>query len=124
MPLWPYYVGWTMRFVTNSKALTHHCTVYKRVGWHCYVFVYKAILRQLPFYLCICIIQQTNDNYRLSSHGVLLTVTDAVFVTKWEVGIYHLLLGEINFNGPLAITTHLSYLNLFYKILDLNHLIR
>lgn len=73
-----------LRFVTNYKSQTHHCTLYMRVGWpsltlrrlsHWYLFIYKAILRQLPSYLCTFIALQYNNNYRLrSQNSVLLTV--------------------------------------------------
>lgn len=51
----------SLRFITNCKALTHHCELYSRVGWpplatrrllHWYTFIYKAILGLLPYYLC------------------------------------------------------------------------
>lgn len=73
-----------LRFITNFKPLTHRCTLYMRVGWpfltlrrlsHWYLFIYKAILRQLPSYLCSFITVQENNIYRLRSQNrVLLTV--------------------------------------------------
>ena len=48
----------SLRFITNCKALTHHCE-YCRVGWpalttrrlcHWYTFIYKAIIGLLPIY--------------------------------------------------------------------------
>ncbi|CAB1336936.1 unnamed protein product, partial [Coregonus sp. 'balchen'] len=49
----------SLRFFTNAKSLTHHCTLYQMVGWtslymrrelHLYVFIYKAHLGKLLLY--------------------------------------------------------------------------
>src|SRR4029434_3433276 len=49
-----------IRFVTGDAFRTHHCNLYKNVGWspladrrekHCIVFVYKALVGKLPNYL-------------------------------------------------------------------------
>lgn len=49
-----------LRFITGSKPLTHHCTLYSLVNWsslsirrtlHWYTFIYKSILGLLPAYL-------------------------------------------------------------------------
>ncbi len=46
-----------LRFITNSKALTHHCLLHSQVGWpalssrrlkHWYLFIYKVILGLFP----------------------------------------------------------------------------
>ena len=46
-----------LRFITGFKALTHHCTLYERVGWsslsmcrlrHLHFLTHKAILGLLP----------------------------------------------------------------------------
>lgn len=50
-----------LRYITGCKSLTHHCTLYTKVGWlslsarrllHWYIFIYKAIIGLLPSYLC------------------------------------------------------------------------
>ena len=50
-----------LRFITNSAYRTHHCILYSLVGWtsltsrrmlHWYTFIYKAILGDLPSYIC------------------------------------------------------------------------
>ena len=70
-----------MRYVTNLRPLTHRCTLYMKVGWpslsqrrlsHWYVFIYKAILGQLPSYLCSFITLQENSTYELRSQDKLL----------------------------------------------------
>ncbi len=69
-----------LRFITNSKALTHHCFLYSRVGWsalsyhrlkHWYVFIYKVILGLLPSYLQQNIFQKGVKNYGLRSLDLL-----------------------------------------------------
>ena len=49
-----------IRFVTGDAFRTHHCNLYKNVGWspladrrekHCLLFVYKALVGKLPNYL-------------------------------------------------------------------------
>ena len=46
-----------LRFLTNCKALTHHCTLYTKAVLpsltvrrlsHWYIFIYKAMLDKLP----------------------------------------------------------------------------
>ena len=50
-----------LRFITSSTYRTHHCTLYSLVGWsslasrrllHWYIFIYKAILGNVPPYIC------------------------------------------------------------------------
>ena len=77
----------SLRFITNCKALTHHCELYSRVGWpalatrrlcHWYSFIYKAILGLLPYYLCVLIKQKSAGNYSLRSQDCfMLTVPNA-----------------------------------------------
>jgi hypothetical protein len=78
--------------VTNSNAFINHCTLYTRVGWpslalqrlsHWYVVIYKAILRQLPFYLCIYIVQQTNDNYQFK-WVLWCLIDDLLYIPPWR----------------------------------------
>jgi len=66
-----------LRFVTNLKALTHHCTLYARASLpsltvrrlsHWYMFIYKAMLGKLPPYICSLISQ----SYCLRSQDVFL----------------------------------------------------
>ena len=73
-----------LRFITNFRSLTHHCSLYARVGWsalatrrlyHWHVFVYKAILGLLPAYLGRCISQKSTGSQNLRSQDLfLLTV--------------------------------------------------
>lgn len=75
-----------LRFITNSKSLTHHCNLYQKVGWpslsfrrltHWYSFIYKAILYKLPLYLCTLLTQQISSRYNLRSQDqnlILLTL--------------------------------------------------
>lgn len=50
----------SIRLITGDGYQTHHCTLYEKVGWcslstcreqHCLIFIFKAILNKLPFYL-------------------------------------------------------------------------
>lgn len=50
-----------LRFISNSSYRTHHCILYSLTGWtslatrrlqHWYVFIYKAVLGKLPWYIC------------------------------------------------------------------------
>lgn len=68
----------SLRFITNCKPLTHPCELYFQVGWppiatrrlcHWYTFIYKAILGLLPSYLCVYIIQKSNERHFLRSQG-------------------------------------------------------
>ena len=70
-----------LRFVTNCKALTHHCTLYARAGLpsltvrrlsHWYMFIYKAMLDKLPSYICSLITRRIESSYCLRSHYVVL----------------------------------------------------
>ena len=56
-----------LRFLTNCKALTHHCTLYAKAGLpslpvrrlsHWYTFIYKALLGKLPYSICSLITQR------------------------------------------------------------------
>ncbi len=71
----------SLRFITNCKALTHHCELYARVGWpalatrrftHWCIFIYKAILEPLPRYLCVLITQNNTGQYSLRSQDFFL----------------------------------------------------
>ena len=70
-----------LRFVTNCKVLTHHCTLYARAGLpsltvrrlsHWYIFIYKAMLGKLPSYICSLISRRIVSGYCLRSHAVVL----------------------------------------------------
>lgn len=70
-----------LRFITNFRALTHHCSLYDRVGWsalstrrlnHWYIFIYKAILGLLPPYLQSYIEKKSTGRYCLRSEDLLL----------------------------------------------------
>lgn len=67
-----------LRFISNCKSSTHHCTLYHRVGWpslytrrkmHWYLIIYKAILGLLPSYLCCLMQQKIIKNYFLRSQN-------------------------------------------------------
>jgi hypothetical protein len=79
----------TLRFILNYKTLTHHYTLYTRVGWpslvtrrlsHWYTFIYKAIWGLLPFYLCIFIVQKCGGYSLRSLDFILLTVPNVQIV--------------------------------------------
>ena len=70
-----------LRFLTNCKALTHHCTLYTKAVLpsltvrrlsHWYIFIYKAMLDKLPSYICSLISLQIESSYCLRSHAVVL----------------------------------------------------
>uniref|UniRef100_A0A8C7F2I1 K Homology domain-containing protein n=1 Tax=Oncorhynchus kisutch TaxID=8019 RepID=A0A8C7F2I1_ONCKI len=65
----------SLRFITNAKTLTHHCTLYQMVGWtslymrrkiHLYVFIYKALLGKFPL--------QIKSNFICHIHMLVLLV--------------------------------------------------
>ncbi len=67
-----------LRFITDCKPSTHHCTLYNRLGWpslsirrkmHWYAIIYKAILGMLPSYLCCLIQQKIVEKYFLCSQN-------------------------------------------------------
>ena len=73
----------SMRFITNAKPLTHHCTLYQMVGWtslhmrrkiHLYVFIYKSLLGQLPLYICSLVSFTTSSYHTGSARWMLLKV--------------------------------------------------
>ncbi len=81
-----------LRFITGCKSLTHHCTLYAKVGWlslsarrllHWYTFIYKAIIGLLPSYLCTYLTFTSNPSYRLHSLDFL---TASVPRTRTEFG--------------------------------------
>ena len=58
-----------LRFVTDLGFRTHHCSLYESVGWpslynrrweHWYCFLYKAVLCDLPPYLCSLLVPKVN----------------------------------------------------------------
>ena len=70
----------SLRFITNTKSLTHHCILYDLVGWtslkirrqqHWYIFIYKAILGKFPLYLCN-LLSVCSGTYQLRSSKWLL----------------------------------------------------
>lgn len=82
----------SLRFITNCKPRTHHCELYTRVGWppldarrltHWCMFIYKAILRLLPLYLCEYIELKAPGMYSLRSQQSLLLSVPSV---RTEVG--------------------------------------
>ena len=73
-----------LRFIKHFRSLTHHCSLYARVGWsalstrrlnHWHIFVYKAILGLLPSYLGKYLSQKSTGSQNLRSQDFfLLTV--------------------------------------------------
>jgi len=68
-----------LRFITGCRFSTHHCDLYKMVGWsslsirrkkHWYQLIYKAILGYLPPYLCCLIKQKSPGSYSLRSKSI------------------------------------------------------
>lgn len=68
-----------LRFITGCRFSTHHCDLYKMVGWsplnirrqkYWYLFIYKAILGYLPSYLCSLIKQKLPGHYSLRSKSI------------------------------------------------------
>ena len=64
----------SLRFITNCKALTHHCELHSRVGWpalttrrlcHWYTFIYKVILGLVPLSLCVLMKHKSVGPYSL-----------------------------------------------------------
>uniref|UniRef100_A0A8C2EK04 Reverse transcriptase domain-containing protein n=1 Tax=Cyprinus carpio TaxID=7962 RepID=A0A8C2EK04_CYPCA len=65
-----------LRFISDSKPLTHHCILYNRVSWpslsirrkiHFYLIIYKTILGLLPSYLGCLIQKKSVGKYSLRS---------------------------------------------------------
>jgi len=82
-----------LRFITNLKALTHHCFLYARVGWtalsiwilnHWHVLIYKAILNILPSYLWM-LIHQNNSDFRSVTYAQGL-LSLSVPIIRLEIG--------------------------------------
>ena len=70
-----------LRFITNFRSRTHHCSLYARVGWsalstrrlyHWHVLVYKAILGLLPCYLGRYLSQKFTGSHNLRSQDLFL----------------------------------------------------
>ena len=66
------------RFITNSRALSHHCTLYSKVNCpslflrrlsHGYVFIYKAILGKLPCFVTAYVPETCPPWVTVSGHG-------------------------------------------------------
>ena len=67
-----------LRFITGDGYLTHHCTLYEKVGWpslavrrehHCLLFIYKALCGKLPLYLSSLLnIKDTGHSTRAQAH--------------------------------------------------------
>ena len=66
------------RFITNSRALSHHCTLYSKVNCpslflrrlsHWYVFIYKAILGKLPCFVTAYVPETCPPWVTVSGHG-------------------------------------------------------
>ena len=110
-----------LRFVTNCKVLTHHCTLYARAGLpsltvrrlsHWYIFIYKAMLGKLPSYICSLISRRIVSVYCLRSNAVVLL----------NVPTARTVLGEIAFRCAAPLTwnslSNLVPLNVFKARID------
>lgn len=71
-----------LRFITNSKSLTHHCHLYERAGltslslrrwFHWHIFIYKAIIGQFPSYLS-SLFNWKSSSYNLRSQNLPLFI--------------------------------------------------
>uniref|UniRef100_A0A669EEG1 Reverse transcriptase domain-containing protein n=1 Tax=Oreochromis niloticus TaxID=8128 RepID=A0A669EEG1_ORENI len=71
----------SLRFITNCRALTHCCDLYARVGWpalssrrfaHWCIFIYKALLGQMPTYICDLLTRRSTVSYSLRSSDLFL----------------------------------------------------
>uniref|UniRef100_A0A3B3DM95 Reverse transcriptase domain-containing protein n=2 Tax=Oryzias melastigma TaxID=30732 RepID=A0A3B3DM95_ORYME len=71
----------SLRFISNCKAMTHHCELYKRVGWpslssrrqyHWHIFIYKALAGLLPPYICELLKHRNLPSHSLRSNDQLL----------------------------------------------------
>lgn len=69
-----------LRFITRRKHSTHHCVLYDLVGWpsldirrhkHWLLFVYKAIVGQLPLYIQ-SLLSFSNQGYNLRSSSYIV----------------------------------------------------
>ena len=72
-----------LRFITRANHYTHHCALYEMVGWpslhlrrnkHWLIFVYKAIVGQLPLYMNSLITVNSKGHNLRSSRYILLNV--------------------------------------------------
>ena len=68
-----------IRFVTGDGFMIHHCQLYQNVGWtsstlrreqHCLLFIYRALLNQLPVYLTNLLAFRLS-NYSIRTHTPL-----------------------------------------------------
>ncbi len=73
-----------IRFVTNTSSRSHHCILYKMVGWsslyqrrkmHMLLFIAKALLGKLPTYICNLLSYYTCNYSTRNSYKLHLTVT-------------------------------------------------
>lgn len=65
-----------LRFITGGNCGTHHCVLYKKFGrpspsvtkyHHLYLFIHKALLHKLPFYLTSLLVSKDMP-YQTSFH--------------------------------------------------------
>lgn len=70
-----------LRFVTGAPSRTHHCDLYSKVQWpslylrrklHMLLFIAKALLGKLPYYICNLLTFCTLSYGTRSSHKLLL----------------------------------------------------
>ena len=72
-----------LRFITDSAFRTPRIILYERVGWpslesrrleHWYSFLCKAILGEMPLYLCSLLTPKVTDRRNLRSDGQIMYV--------------------------------------------------
>ena len=70
-------------FVTGSSYNTHHCTLYNLIGWpslserrsrHWLLYIYKAIMSELPPYISSLLLLQSHVHHTRSSNHLQLRV--------------------------------------------------
>ena len=72
-----------LRFITDCKPLTHHCTVYSITNWsslsmrwttHWYLFIYKSIIRLLTSYVSTYLTWKQSDRSLRSPDFILFAI--------------------------------------------------
>ena len=71
----------SLRIITGDSYWTHHCTLYQKVAWpslatrreqKSLVFIYKAMLNKLPFYLSSLLKVRNSDHHTHSQQHITL----------------------------------------------------
>ena len=75
-----------LRFIIGDSFLTHHCTLYGKVGWpslttcreqHCLLFMYKALCGKVPDYLS-SLLNVKPASYRTRSQAYISLCTPRI----------------------------------------------